>query len=163
MSLGQGSAQKARFGWGTNPETPALPRIAPSPRSPPPKIVPPKIAPLAPASPPPPPRPAVPPPPVSSTPGLAGRRLPSPFSLADTARGWVPTGSCGSIRAADSKTQPNDHRPGPRVANATRFHAGHPKPERGDGRREPRAWPERERAAPGAAASFPGRRRVRPL
>lgn len=131
---------------------------------------------------------------VPRTPAPARRGLPSPFSQADTARGWAPTGSGGSIPAASRlggaadcgrirrHGLPRPHTPSPRLrvlretAPGREPGAGGREPGAGNrepgaesrepraGNREPRAGSlTRERAAPPAPASFPGRRRFRPL
>lgn len=115
--------------------------------------------------------PALPPP----RPALLG--LPSPFPQADTARGWAPIRSRGSIPAASELSGAADcgrirrHcllRPHPQSSAARRLKnssaQGTGSREPGAGNQEPRAESlTRERAAPRAPASFPGRRRFRPL
>lgn len=111
---------------------------------------------------------------VPRTPAPARRGLPSPFSQADTARGWAPTGSGGSIPAASRlggaadcgrirrHGLPRPHTPSPRLrvlretAPGREPGAGGREPgagsrEPGAGSREPRA----ESREPGAESREP--------
>lgn len=99
-------------------------------------------------------------PPTPTPPALRG--LPSPFPLADTARGWAPTGSGGSIPAASGLSGAADcgrirrrclPRPHPQPSAARCLRNGS---TQGTGSREPAAEPSREPDPRESGASRPG-------